>query len=49
MSRDYLAEWVRQLWASEQNTVNVDSLTTAELTRLIILFADGSTTEQGQS
>ena len=49
MSRAYLAEWVKQLWGTEQNTVNVDSLTTTELTRLIILFADGSTTEQGQS
>ena len=49
MSRAYLAEWVKQLWGSEQNTVNVDSLTTAELTRLIILFADDCTTAHGQS
>ena len=49
MSRAHLAKWVKQLWGSEQNTVNVDSLTTAELTRLIILFADSSTTAHAQS
>ena len=49
MSRAYLAEWVKQLWGSEQCTVNVDSLTTTELTRLIVQFADDYTTAHGQS
>lgn len=47
MSRAYLAEWLMQLCGRDQFTGDVDSLTTAELTQLILLFAGGSATPNG--
>ena len=39
VSRDYLAEWVRQLCGTAI-TLDVDSLTISELTRLVLLFVN---------
>ena len=49
MSRAYLAEWVRQLCASDTTAPDVDKLTTDELTQLVLLFADRSVSTDAQA
>ena len=49
MSRAYLVEWVRQLCAGDTTVPDVNKLTTLELTRLVLLFANSGGSMDAQA